>query len=277
MLLHGGPVVDNRLFFVREVFEGHIGAHAHRAADVRHEGPHQGLPREYRPFVDRLRLVGHERRAVNRSHLARTRADRAGTAAVEGEIFGPGRTKALAANGTDERFVGSDGERRRHVVAVRASMARETRKHEAKTIEELRPGAECASNPRDARPLVKRKCRRYMTNLVDIRGARLRHAPARIGRERLEVPARAFGIKHPERERGLARTRDARHRHDFPERNVDVDVFEVVHPCAAHRDVCRHAFLHSPQELFRSRFYELIEHYRARRSALNGLRIERLQ
>ena len=102
MLLHGGAVVDDCLFFGREVPEGHVRAHAHRAADVRHERPHEALPGRDRTFVDRLRFVGDERCPVHRAHEPRARAGRACPAAVEGEVFRGRRPEMRAADRADE-------------------------------------------------------------------------------------------------------------------------------------------------------------------------------
>ena len=53
---------------------------------------------------------------------------------------------------------------------------------------------------------------------------------ARVGGERLHVAPLALGVERVQRERGLARPRDARDHGQGPERDVDVDPLQVVLP-----------------------------------------------
>jgi hypothetical protein len=59
---------------------------------------------------------------------------------------------------------------------------------------------------------------------------------ARIGRQRLDIAALAFGIDRVEGERGFAGARQAGHHHKLAARDVHVDVLEVVFLGAAHAD-----------------------------------------
>ena len=244
VLLDGGTFKDDFPFFGREVAEGNVRAHAHGAADVRHEGPHERVPGRDRPFVDREALVGHEGRAIDRAHDARAAASLARPASVEGQLFGRGREKVRAALGTDEFLSGRDVRRGRDAVAVGTAVRSQAREDEAKNVQEFRPRSEGAPKTRHARPLSERERRGNVEDFVHFGAGRLRHAAPRVGGKGLEIAARTFGVEYAERQRRLSRPRDARDAHDFVKRHVHVDVLEIVHARAAHLDVVpKHAFL----------------------------------
>ena len=68
----------------------------------------------------------------------------------------------------------------------------------------------------------------------------LGHPAAGVGGQRLQIPAGAFGIQHPQRQRGFARPGHARNAHDLVQRDVHVDVFQVVYLCPAHEHFVYH-------------------------------------
>ena len=213
----------------RQRAEWHVGTHAHRPAHVGHERPHQAVPRSHGPFVDRLRLVGHERRAVYGHDRARTAAPAARSAAVERQFLGPGRVEPMAAVRADEFLLGRDGQRRHMVMpAGRTAVRSQPREHQSQAIEQLRTRAECAADARHAGPLVECDGGGDIRYFIDLRLGGLRHAPARVGGQRLQIAPRPFGIEHPERQRRFARPRHAGDADDAVERNIDIHVFEVV-------------------------------------------------
>ena len=81
--------------------------------------------------------------------------------------------------------------------------------------------------------------RRYVQHLVHLGVLGLRQATSSIGAERLQVTARALGIKNPQRQRTLARPRHAGNAHEPSQRNIDIHVLEVVHARATHLDSLR--------------------------------------
>ena len=123
VLLDHRPVVDDLFLTVGQVAERHVGAHAHLAAHVRHERPDEAAPHDDGAFVDGLRLVGHECGFVDDVRDAGALADRAGAAAVEGEVLCPGRLDLRPAFGADDRLHGGDGEGGLDVMTVGASVA----------------------------------------------------------------------------------------------------------------------------------------------------------
>ena len=62
------------------------------------------------------------------------------------------------------------------------------------------------------------------------------HELTRIGRERLHVATLPLGVDRVERERRFARTRKARYDNQFAARNLQIDILEVVDPCAQYFD-----------------------------------------
>ena len=78
-----------------------------------------------------------------------------------------------------------------------------------------------------------------MQYLVYLGMLSLRQATTSIGAERFQVAARTLGIKNPQCQRTLARTRYAGNTHQLSQRNIDIDVFEVMDARAAHLDSLR--------------------------------------
>jgi len=72
---------------------------------------------------------------------------------------------------------------------------------------------------------------------VGFRG--LREAAARIGGEGLQIPTGAFRVQHPKREGRFSGARDTRDPGDFPERNIDINIFEVMDAGSAHLNMIR--------------------------------------
>ena len=229
MSLFGRSVEDDGALGRRQLAERHVGTHAHRPAHVGHERPHQAVPRSHGPFVDRLRFVGHERRTVYGHDRTRTAAPATCSAAVERELLGPGRIEPMAAVRADELLLGRDGQRRRMVMpAVRTAVRSQAREHKPQAVEQLGAGAEGAADTRHAWPLVECDGGGNICYFIDLRLGSLRHAPARIGGQRLQIAPRPFGVEHPERQRRFARSRHASDADDAVERNIYIHVFEVV-------------------------------------------------
>ena len=78
-----------------------------------------------------------------------------------------------------------------------------------------------------------------MQNLVHLSMFGLCQATAGIGAECFQVATRALGIKNPQRQRTLARARHAGNAHELSQRNIDIDVLEVVYTRATYLDSLR--------------------------------------
>ena len=112
-------------------------------------------------------------------------------------------------------------------------------KEQTQTVVELGHGTKGRAHAWHTGTLVQRECRRYVQYLVHLGVLGLRQATSSIGAERLQVTARALGIKNSQRQRALARARHAGNAHEPPQRNIDIDVLEIVDTCTAHLDSLR--------------------------------------
>ena len=233
--------VQHNLFFVGgEVFVRHVGAHAHLAAHIHHDRPHERAPRRHRTLLDRQVRVGDQRGIIHRAHNARAGAGGARAARVEREVLRAERLHLGAAHRADDRPLERDVRRRVEHVAVRAGVVAQAGGHEAQAVEQFAHRAEGAADAGHARPLVQRERRRHMLDRVELRFAALRDAAARVRGEPLQVAARAFRVEHAERERRFARPGDARHGHHFADRHLHIHALEIVHPRARDVDCLRH-------------------------------------
>ena len=84
--------------------------------------------------------------------------------------------------------------------------------------------------------LLDRDRRRQALDVIDVGLFHDREELPRIGRQRLDVAALAFGINGVEGQRGLAGTGQAGDHDQAVARQVDVDVLEVVRARAANAD-----------------------------------------
>ena len=74
-------------------------------------------------------------------------------------------------------------------------------------------------------------------NVVDLRLVHAAEELARVGGQRLDVPALTLGVYGVEGQRALAGARHARDHHELIARDGDVDVLEVVLTSTANDDV----------------------------------------
>ena len=114
-----------------------------------------------------------------------------------------------------------------------------TAKEQTQAIVELGHGAKGRAHTWHAGALMQRERRRHMQYLVYLGMLSLRQATTSIGAERLQVTTRALGIEDAQRQRTLARTRHAGNAHEPSQRDIDIDVLEVVYARAAHLDSLR--------------------------------------
>jgi len=86
-------------------------------------------------------------------------------------------------------------------VPVRAPVGRKARKHQPQAVQKLCAGAECAAYAGHAGPLVQRQSGGHIQHFVHLGLCGLRHAPARVGGERIQIPPRALGVHNAQRQR----------------------------------------------------------------------------
>ena len=177
----GRPVKNDVALLGTEILERHIRAHAHRAADVDHERPHQGVPRRDGAFFNCEVFIGNERRFVNCSDQTRAAAFRTGPAAVKGQIFCARRKEMHAAGRANDFLLSGDIERRRHVVSVWTAVACQAREDEAQAVEEFCSRSKSTADPGNSRPLVHGERRRHIKHFVNDGLCGLRHAAPGVG------------------------------------------------------------------------------------------------
>ena len=109
-------------------------------------------------------------------------------------------------------------------------------KEQAQAVVELGHGAKGRAHAWHTRTLMQCECRRHVQHLVHLSMLCLCQPTAGISAERLQVTTRALGIQNPQRQRALTRTRHAGNAHEPSQRNIDIDVLEVMDTRATHLD-----------------------------------------
>ena len=245
-------VEDDLLLPRRQIPEGNIRPHAHVPGDVLHQGPHQALPRRNRPLVNGQGFVRHQAALIHRPHDPGPAAGGAGSVRVEGHGLGPGPVELFAAGRALCRQHQGHIHIRRAGMSVGAAVASEPREHQAQAVQKLRGRAEGAAHPGDSGPLMQSQRCRDIAHFLHLRPTRLGNAAAGIGGQGFQIPARALRIERPQRQGGLARARDARDRDKLSQRDIHIDIFQIVYLCAPDLDghgrrfLFRHAFSLSP-------------------------------
>ena len=118
-------------------------------------------------------------------------------------------------------------------MAVGAPVACQPREHQTKTVQKFRSGTEGTADARNPRPLVQCQSCRHIENLIDGRFGGLRHAPARVSRQGVQIPSGTFRVQNPQRQRRFSRSGDTGDADDFVERDVYINVFQIVDTGAA--------------------------------------------
>lgn len=125
-------------------------------------------------------------------------------------------------------------------MAVGTPVTGEAGEHQPERIKQFGSSSEGASDPGDGGALMQCEGGGNMQHIVDGSLRRLSHASSRVGGKRLKIAAGSFGVKDAESEGGFAGTGDAGDADDFVERNVHIDIFQIVNPRAANFHVIDH-------------------------------------
>ncbi len=115
----------------------------------------------------------------------------------------------------------------------------DARPQQAHVVVDLGDGADGGARVFRSRLLLDRNRRRQAVDLVDIRLLHHLQKLARIGGQRLDVAALAFGIDGVERERGFSGAGQAGEHGELVAGNLDVDVLQIMLARAADRDRTR--------------------------------------
>ena len=187
VLLHRRAIVDNVLFLIGQITEGHVRAHAHGPAHIGHQRPHEGFPGQHRPLVNGQGLVGHQGAQVHPAHHARTVALPARTLGIKGKFLRAGGIKVRTAFRADQFLSGGHLQGRGEIVPIGAAMAGQAGEHQPQAVEQFCTRAEGAADARHPRPLMQRQRRGYVKRFLHIRPGRLGHPPPGIGGQGLQI------------------------------------------------------------------------------------------
>ena len=238
LAFHWLAVEHDVAFGGRQLAERHVQPHAELPGGVTVEPPAAGVPRQHGPVVDALVLVRHQGVDVHLEQLAGSVAGRAGAVGVERERFGPRVGEPHPAHRAGHlRALGRH--RRRDRVTVRADMRAQPRHDQPEHVEHFAHSPDGAAHPGDGRPLAQGEGSGQVIDPVGVRPLRLAQPPPAVGGQALEEPLHALGVQGPGGERALTRAGHPGHRHHAPQRDVDVEVPEVVVPDAARLDGSR--------------------------------------
>ena len=195
---------DNLALFFGQLAERNVRPHAHFTGDLFHQRPYQRLPRSDRAFVNRKRFIGNERGFIDDADDARSVTTLACALTVERQFFCSRRIEMHAALRACQSQIRRNVFGRLDIMSVRTAVRGKPRKHKAQMIQQFRSRAERAADAWNTGSLPQRQRRRNIQHFVHLRFFRLRHAAARVGRKRFQIPPRAFRVQNAERKRRFA-------------------------------------------------------------------------
>ena len=228
----------------RQIPEGDIRPDAQIPGDILHQGPHQRLPGEDGALVDGQGFIRHQSGFIHHMDDARSVAAGAGTLAVEGQLLSTGAEEVLAAFGADQLLLRGDRHGGRKIMPVRAAMAAQTRKHQPQALEQLGPRTEGGADAGHRGPLMQGEGGRDIQHIGHVRPGGLGHAPAGIGGEGFEITAGALGVQDAQGEGGFAGAGNPGDADDFMQRDIHVNILQVVNPGSPNQDFVGGFMLH---------------------------------
>ena len=113
----------------------------------------------------------------------------------------------------------------------------------AEVVIDVGHGADGGAGVAADRLLFNRNYRREAIDCIDLGLLQLGHKFARKGRERLQKAALPLGVDRLKGERRFARSTQPRHDNQFVTGDLDIDVLQVVLPCALDRNRLSHSSL----------------------------------
>lgn len=159
--------------------------------------------------------------------------------AVERQIFSAWPIEFHMTDRTFERFFGGNIQAWWHMVTIGTFMTAETREQQAQIIEQFGRRSEGRMHAARTWPLTQGNGSWNMEHLINLRARSLADAAPRICRKRLKIPPASFGVEHPKRQRTLSRARNARNTNQLMQRNIHINVLQIVHARTAHLDRLR--------------------------------------
>ena len=180
MLFFRRAMKDDLTLPVSQLGKGDIRAYPHLAAHIRHQRPHQGIPRRNRPFIDCQGFVRYQGILINRAHHSGAAAGAAGPLAVKGQLLCRKTEKPLPAFRADKLLSCRHCQRRFQIVSIRAAMAGKPGIHQTQAVQKFRSRSEGTADTGYAGTLMQCQRRRYIKYLIHLRPGRLCHTSAGI-------------------------------------------------------------------------------------------------
>ena len=154
MFLDGRPVKHNVPLFFRKLPERHISTNPKITGNVLHKRPHESLPWTDSPLVNTKGLIRHKRLPVHGPDHSRTAAFRAGSLAIKGQHFCTWSHHPRSTLRTKYLLLCCHGQGRRYIMSIRTPVACKPRKHQTKTVQQLRSRTKSAPDSRHCRSLM---------------------------------------------------------------------------------------------------------------------------
>ena len=129
-----------------------------------------------------------------------------------------------------------------HAAAVRTVRNAAARVQKAQIVVDLRDRADRRTRVVPRALLVDRDCGRKSVDAIHVRLVHLSDEHARIRRKALDIAPLSLRVDRVKREARLAGAGNARHHHELVARDHEIDVFEVVFPCAVDAKVLIFSF-----------------------------------
>lgn len=123
---------------------------------------------------------------------------------------------------------------------IRAAMLCEPRIHQPETVQQFCSCAESTAYAGNARTLPERKGCWDIQHLIHLRLFCLRHTPSRICGERFEVPSGTLRIQDSQRQGRFPGARHTSNSDDLIQRDIHINVLQIVYSCPAHFDMRGH-------------------------------------
>ena len=196
VLFHSRTVEYDLLFLFCQLPKRNIRAHTHFPANVCHQGPHQAVPGGNSSFVDRQRVIRHQRIRIHSADDPGAAASLTGSLGIKGQLFCRRCIEMCAAFRTDKLFSCGDSQRRRKEMSIRTAVAGKTGIHQAQTVEQLRSCAEGTADTRHTGALMQSQCSGNIQDFIHTGPGGLGHAAAGMGGGGFEIAPGALSVEH---------------------------------------------------------------------------------
>ena len=115
-------------------------------------------------------------------------------------------------------------------MAIGTAVAPQPGKHETQAVQQFRKGPKSTADAGDTRALMEGEGSWYIPYLLYVRPFRLGHPAPGVGGKGFQIPPGSFRIQDPQGQGGFPGPGHPGNSHDFVERDVHVDIFQIMDP-----------------------------------------------